>query len=71
MVHGDSYDVGVGGCLLGGCINTVGTFFRYGNGAEHVLKYEMVTAEGEIITISKSNVTIHMDANGNLIVSMT
>ena len=59
----------MGGCLLGGCVNPLGTLPRHGTGAEHVLKYEMVTAKGEIITVSNSNVTMNFDADGNMIVS--
>ena len=50
-------------------MNPLGTLPRHGTGAEHVLKYEMVTAKGEIITVSNSNVTMNFDADGNMIVS--
>ena len=56
MVHGSCLTVGVGGYLLGGGSNVAGPPMRYGSGAENVLEYTMVTAEGEILTVDKDRV---------------
>ncbi len=56
MVHGSCLTVGVGGYLLGGGSNVAGPPMRYGSGAENVLEYTMVTADGEILTVDKDRV---------------
>ena len=57
MVHGQCLVVGVGGFLLGGGFNMVGTTAKYGTGAANVIEYKMVTATGDIIQVRKDNVT--------------
>ena len=44
--------VGVGGYLLGGGINFVGTSQRITTGANNVLQYTMVDARGDIYKVS-------------------
>ena len=39
--HGQCRSVGVGGYLLGGGVNWLGTYNKYGYGAEHVLKMKV------------------------------
>ena len=39
--HGQCKSVGVGGYLLGGGVNWLGTYNKYGYGAEHVLKMKV------------------------------
>ena len=56
LVHGQCTDVGVGGYLLGGGVNVAGSTTRYGVGAENVLEYTMVTAEGDIAIVNKDRV---------------
>ena len=58
MVHGQCLSVGVGGYLLGGGINFVGTSAKHGTGASNILEYEMVTATGDIVRIRQNNVTL-------------
>merc|ERR1711971_610098 len=58
MIHGQCTSVGVGGYLLGGGVNLVGTTNKYGFGAEHVLAYKMVTAEGDIATVEEDKTTV-------------
>ena len=43
--------VGVGGFLLGGGINAIGTSQRYRSGASNVLQYTMVDAMGDIYKV--------------------
>ena len=57
MVHGQCLDVGIGGYLLHGGVNLLGTSDKYGAGMEHVLKYTMVSGNGDIITVDEDNVT--------------
>ena len=52
MIHGQCTSVGVAGYILGGGINFVGTSNRYGSGADHVIQYTMVDAEGQILFVS-------------------
>ena len=66
MIHGQCLTVGVGGYILGGGTNVVGTSQRYGNGASHVLEYTMVDAEGNIIKTSENNITILYTHNNKL-----
>ena len=51
MVHGVCTGVGVGGYLLGGGINYVGTSKRIGSGSSHVLEYTMVDANGDVFKV--------------------
>ena len=55
MIHGQCLGVGVGGFLLGGGINAIGTSQRYQSGASNVLQYTMVDALGDIYKVSKNN----------------
>ena len=57
--------VGVGGYLLGGGVNFSGTSNKYGFGAEHVLAYEMVTAEGDIATVEEGKTIITRSRNNS------
>ena len=52
MIHGQCTSVGVGGYILGGGINVVGTSERYGSGADHVKRYTMVDAKGRILLVN-------------------
>ena len=56
VVHGQCLGVGVGGFLLGGGVNMVGSTTRYGAGMEQVLQYRMVTAAGEITIVERDAV---------------
>ena len=51
MVHAQCLAVGVGGYLLGGGYNIIGTSNRYLSGASNVLQYTMVDAEGRILKV--------------------
>ena len=64
MIHGQCLTVGVGGYILGGGVNAVGTSQKYGSGAMNALEYTMVDAEGNIIKASENNVTM-LNANTN------
>merc|ERR1719422_936104 len=57
--HGQCRSVGVGGYLLGGGVNWLGTYNKYGYGAEHVLRMRVVTANGTIADLSPGRVTLH------------
>merc|ERR1711936_719237 len=46
--HGQCRSVGVGGYLLGGGVNWLGSYNKYGYGAEHVLAMNVVLADGSI-----------------------
>ena len=50
--------VGVGGYILGGGINVIGTYEKYGTAAEHVKQYTMVDSRGNILLISDGNTTV-------------
>ena len=52
LIHGVCTDVGVGGFLLGGGVNYVGTSQRYLSGSSNVLEYTMVDAEGDIYKVT-------------------
>ena len=58
MLHGQCESVGVGGYILGGGVNVIGTFEKYGTAAEHVQQYTMVDAKGNILLISEGNTTV-------------
>ena len=57
-IHGQCTAVGVGGYLLGGGIQASGTTQRLGFGSFNVLEYTMVNAEGEVMKISGTNITL-------------
>ena len=57
VIHGQCLTVGVGGYLLGGGINMGGATHRYGTGAQNVLQYRMVTADGDVVVVNRDNVT--------------
>ena len=52
LIHGQCLGVGVGGFLLGGGINAIGTSQRYQSGSSNVLQYTMIDAEGDIYKVS-------------------
>ena len=51
--HGQCRSVGVGGYLLGGGVNWLGTYNKYGYGAESVLQMRAVLADGTIADVSQ------------------
>ena len=51
LIHGQCTSVGVGGYILGGGVNVVGTSEKYGSAANHVERYTMVDAEGRILLV--------------------
>ena len=51
MVHGQCLGVGVGGYLLGGGFNIIGSSNQYLSGASNVLEYTMVDAKGRILKV--------------------
>ena len=58
MLHGQCRSVGVGGYLVGGGVNWVGTYEKYGSAAENVVRYTLVTADGTILKVSDGNTTV-------------
>ena len=50
--------MGVSGYLLGVGVNPIGTSQRYGFGADHVLEYKMVLADGSVALINNDNTTV-------------
>merc|ERR1712165_260169 len=57
--HGQCRSVGVAGYLLGGGVNWLGTYNKYGYAAEQVLKMRVVTANGTILDLSPGKTVIH------------
>jgi len=55
--HGQCRSVGVGGFLLGGGVNWLGTYNKYGYGAEGIVKMNAVLADGSIVTVDKDRTT--------------
>ena len=51
LIHGLCTSVGVGGYILGGGINIVGTSQRYLTAASNVLQYTVVDAKGGIFKV--------------------
>ena len=51
--------MGVGGYLLGGGVNVIGTSQRLTSGASNVLQYTMVDAKGDIYKVLKKNFNSH------------
>lgn len=58
MIHGQCSSVGVGGFILGGGINVVGSSERYGSAADHVERFTMVDAKGRILLVSQDNTSV-------------
>jgi len=56
--HGQCRSVGVGGYLLGGGVNWLGTYNKYGYGAEHVLKMKVVLADGSVAWVDKDKTEV-------------
>lgn len=56
--HGQCKSVGVGGYLLGGGVNWLGTYNKYGYGAEHVLSIRVVLADGSIAIVDSEKTRI-------------
>merc|ERR1740128_42449 len=50
--HGQCRSVGVAGYLLGGGVNWLGTYNKYGYGAENILSMRVVLADGRIAEVS-------------------
>ena len=50
--HGQCKSVGVGGYLQGGGVNWLGTYNKYGYGAEHVLSMRAVLSDGRIAEVT-------------------
>ena len=59
--HGQCRSVGVAGYLLGGGVNWLGTYNKYGYGAENVLAMRAVLSDGRIadVTPEKTEVGIY------------
>ena len=65
-IHGQCTSVGVGGYLLGGGLQASGTTQRLGFGSFNVLEYTMVNADGNIMKISDTNITLIDSEYGNV-----
>ncbi len=50
--------MGVAGYLLGVGVNPIGTTQRYGYGADHVIEYKIVLADGSVALVNNDNTTI-------------
>merc|ERR1719312_513637 len=61
--HGQCRSVGVGGYLLGGGVNWLGTYNKYGYGAEHILKMKVVLSDGSVAWVDKDRTEIFYPAN--------
>ena len=61
MMHGQCVTVGVGGYLLGGGVNIVGTSQRIGSGSSNVLQYTMVDTDGFIVKVVYQSVNNYED----------
>ena len=61
MVHGQCLTVGIGGYLLGGGINAVGTTQRIGSGSSNVLQYTLVDGDGFLVKVNMSDAVILMN----------
>jgi len=61
--HGQCKSVGVGGYLLGGGVNWLGTYNKYGYGAEHILEMKVVLADGSIAWVNKDKTSIFYPTN--------
>jgi FAD/FMN-containing dehydrogenase len=58
VVHGQCLSVGVGGFLLGGGVNMVGTTARHGAGMQNVLRYNVVTADGSVAEVTSAGAKV-------------
>ena len=58
VIHGSATNVGVGGYLLGVGVNPIGTTHRHGYGADNVLEYKIVLADGSIALVNDFATTI-------------
>ncbi len=58
LIHGQCTSVGVGGFILGGGINVVGSSERYGSAAMQVERYTMIDAMGRILLVSRDNTSV-------------
>merc|ERR1712215_662384 len=56
--HGQCRSVGVAGFLLGGGVNWLGTYNKYGYGAEYVLSIRIVMADGSIAIVDSEKTRI-------------
>lgn len=56
--HGQCRSVGVAGYLLGGGVNWLGTYNKFGYGAESVLSMRVVLADGSIAAVSPDKTAI-------------
>lgn len=63
FIHGNARNVGVGGYLTGVGVNPIGTTHRHGFGADHVIEYKMILADGSIAIVNAFNTTI-IERNG-------
>merc|ERR1712013_458375 len=70
--HGQCRSVGVAGYLLGGGVNWLGTYNKYGYGAENILSMRVVLADGRVaeVTAEKTEILsptpsteVHTDSN--------
>merc|ERR1719206_151759 len=61
--HGQCRSVGVGGYLLGGGVNWLGTYNMYGYGAEHILKMKVVLSDGSVAWVDKDKTEIFYPAD--------
>ncbi|XP_023326745.1 uncharacterized protein LOC111700152 [Eurytemora carolleeae] len=50
--HGQCRSVGVGGYLLGGGVNWLGTYNKYGYGAEGIIEMKAVLSDGNLVTVT-------------------
>jgi len=69
--HGQCRSVGVGGYLLGGGVNWLGTYNKYGYGAEHILKMKVVLSDGSVAWVDKDKTEIFYPAESVRTVSHT
>ena len=60
--HGQCRSVGVGGYLLGGGVNWLGTYNKYGYGAENVLSMRAVLSDGKIADVTPEKTEVSMEA---------
>ena len=56
--HGQCRSVGVGGYLLGGGVNWLGTYNKLGYGAEYVLSMRAVLADGRIVDVESAHTKV-------------
>ncbi len=62
MIRGGCLDVGVGGFLLKGGLGLHGgSSALFGAGAQNVVQYTMVNADGDIITVNEKGMSIRKE----------